>query len=605
MQINLRRSFVWNALATGGVLFAAGCSAPIEGSNEQVSQALGSTHYVAPNGSDSGSGTASDPWRTLQKAVDSMSAGDVVLVRSGTYAGARIESSGRADAPKVIKAAPGEHVVLDRPGSRQRHDSIVEVENFDSRVSYWVIEGFEITGANRSGVDIRNSDYITVKDCDVHHNGRSGRATGIFLAFANFPSIEGNVSAYNTEHGIYQSNSGDDALIVGNTLHHNTASGIHLNGDASFGDDGIVSRSRISGNVIYENGASGGSAINMDGASDSVVSNNLIFDNHASGMSLFQADAAEPSSRNKIYNNVIVQPSDARWAINVAAGTGNQVKNNVLAHANSARGVISIGASSVSGFDSDYNAVMGRFSADDQSSTLTLASWKSLGYERHSIEAAPEEVFADIGGHDFRAFVGSPLVDGGTALIEVLDDLDGLERPQGGLFDIGCYELVADDPTRQNVPECMTASSQQPWQRESFDSQSGTFTAHWVVTPTADAMDGAVGLSAGAADAWRELAAIVRFNTSGNIDVRDGGTYRADRTYQYRSGTSYTVRAEIDVAVHRYSVYVAAPGVSEQRIAQGYAFRTEQQSVTRLDNSIATAELGGLAACDFEATAEQ
>ena len=66
----------------------------------------------------------------------------------------------------------------------------------------------------------------------------------------------------------------------------------------------------------------------------------------------------------------------------------------------------------------------------------------------------------------------------------------------------------------------------------------------------------------------------MRFNTSGNIDVRNGGSYAADATMAYSSGTSYHFRLVVNVPNHTYSVYVTPAGQSEVTLAAGYAFRT-------------------------------
>jgi len=97
-------------------------------------------------------------------------------------------------------------------------------------LSYWVIDGFEVAGAPRYGIDLRDTDHMTVQNCYVHNS----TVTGIFLAFCYHPLIQFNQSAGNGEHGIYQSNSGDFPTIRGNTLHHNFSAGIHMNGDRNF-----------------------------------------------------------------------------------------------------------------------------------------------------------------------------------------------------------------------------------------------------------------------------------------------------------------------------------------------------------------------------------
>jgi len=91
-------------------------------------------------------------------------------------------------------------------------------------------------------------------------------------------------------------------------------------------------------------------------------------------------------------------------------------------------------------------------------------------------------------------------------------------------------------------------------------------------------------LSHGPADHWNELACIVRFNTSGNIDARDGSSYVADATVSYTADTTYHFRLVVDVSNHEYSVYVTPDGGSETTLATDFAFRTEQQSITSIDN---------------------
>ena len=44
-----------------------------------------SSYYVATNGNDANPGTLSQPWRTIQKAANTVSAGDTVYIREGTY----------------------------------------------------------------------------------------------------------------------------------------------------------------------------------------------------------------------------------------------------------------------------------------------------------------------------------------------------------------------------------------------------------------------------------------------------------------------------------------------------------------------------------------
>jgi len=122
------------------------------------------------------------------------------------------------------------------------------------------------------------------------------------------------------------------------------------------------------------------------------------------------------------------------------------------------------------------------------------------------------------------------------------------------------------------------------WQTFTVSSQSDLFTVEYDAVPNQSNMDGVTGICLGSADAYSDLACIIRFAPSGNIDARDGSSYTADATISYSSSTSYHFRLEINVVSHTYDVYVTPSGQSEATLATGFAFRTDQNSVSSLDS---------------------
>ena len=52
-------------------------------------------------------------------------------------------------------------------------------------------------------------------------------------------------------------------------------------------------------------------------------------------------------------------------------------------------------------------------------------------------------------------------------------------------------------------------------------------------------------------------------------------------------------------AAHTYPAWLQPPGGAEVVIAQDYQFRTEQQAVTTLDNSMVVSDGGQLQACNL------
>jgi hypothetical protein len=401
------------------------------------------TYYVAPDGNDANPGTSGQPWQALQHAAEVVEAGDTVRVRAGNYRGFYVDRSGVAGAPISFIADPGVAITADNPFTPDG----INVEG----AAHVVIDGFTADGRTRAGIRAALSEFVTIRNCRAGHNGRWGILTG----FVDDVLIEDNEMHHSiAEHGIYVSNSGDRPIIRRNVVHDNRANGIHMNGDVSLGGDGVISGALVERNVIYGNGAGGGSGINMDGVSEGVVRNNLIFDHHSSGISLYRIDGGTGSRNNLVVNNTIVVAADGRWAVNISNGsTGNRLFNNILFTYHSWRGVISIDASSRIGFVSDYNSLMDRFSIDGGNSRIGLASWQGLGYDGHSILAAPEDHFV-ASGSDFRLRLDSPAIDGGTAVGAPPFDLDGVIRPQGAAVDIGAYER----PTASTATPVPTAT---------------------------------------------------------------------------------------------------------------------------------------------------
>jgi parallel beta-helix repeat protein len=420
--------------------------------------ASAATYYVATNGNDTFNGSSANPWATLQHAVETIAPGDTILVRSGTYAGCRIRNSGSVSLPKTLARDAGATVVINTPGPQNSHTSLIEIENGSgSEVTDWIVDGFEVANSPHHGIDIRITNRITIRNCYAHHSAPSASGDGIFLAFSSHPLIENNEVAFNTEHGIYDSNSADYPTIRGNRSHDNSGGGIQLNADYSSKcpcgttvRDGIISFALIENNVIYNNGVNGGSALNMDGVDDSVFRNNLLYGNHAFGISLFSTDGSHGSSRNKVYNNTIVQAIDGRWCLNIpkskgngGSPVGNVVKNNILYTERTDKGAIDVYSTAAGVLTSDYNVVVDRFSTNGGTSvTSTLAQWRTFGYDAHSLISTATALFVNPAGSDYRLTTGSPAIDAGTNLSpDVVADIVGTTRPQRTAYDIGCYEM--------------------------------------------------------------------------------------------------------------------------------------------------------------------
>lgn len=393
------------------------------------SLSLAATYHVAPGGLDSNDGSTGAPWQTLQHAADTVMAGDTVLVDPGDYTGFDLRTGGLQAMPIVFQGRTGVRIVAQNAITPDG----VNVEG----VSWVVIEGFESSAMPRAGFRAATCSHVTFRGNRADQNG----SWGIFTGFCDDLLIEGNECSRSVaEHGIYVSNSGDRSVIRGNRIWGNYGSGIHMNGDLSMGGDGIISGALVEANVIWDNGAGGGSGIGCDGVQDSTFRNNLLYENHASGLSLYQFDAAAPSTNNTVINNTIVNASNGRWCINVKnASTGLTLRNNILYNLHPFHGSAVVMADSLAGLVSDHNAVMDRFTTDDGISVLTLVQWQAqTGQDSTSLLSTAAELF--VSGTDYHLSAASPAIDRGSAVLAPIMDLEGTFRPQGDAIDIGAYE---------------------------------------------------------------------------------------------------------------------------------------------------------------------
>src|SRR5205814_153675 len=146
-----------------------------------------------------------------------------------------------------------------------------------------------------------------------------------------------------------------------------------------------------------------------------------------------------------------------------------------------------------------------------------------------------------------------------------------------------------------------------PWWNQGFPGRSKRFHVEFDATPSAVGLDAVIGLAAGAASAFTNLAAIVRFNAGAAIDVRDGDTYLSIFTFPYTAGTTYHLRIDVDVRTHKYSAFVRfSDSTHYTALARDALFRTEQSGVTQLSDIASEVDgaSGSIAICDISVVAD-
>lgn len=165
---------------------------------------------------------------------------------------------------------------------------------------------------------------------------------------------------------------------------------------------------------------------------------------------------------------------------------------------------------------------------------------------------------------------------------------------------VACSTNTSTSVATQAVgPSCAVGSPEAQWTNRPLQVLTGRVHAELLATPTESPIDAVVGFSDGAASWFPDLAAIVRFNPSGAIDVRAGSDYQADAEVLYTAGTSYRFHIDIDIGRHVYSVAVDDPAGGAITLARNYPFRTDQAQVGQLSNLAVQvdSDSGSLTAC--------
>jgi parallel beta-helix repeat protein len=390
-------------------------------------RASAADYFVTPSGSDSNSGSSASPWRTLQKAANTVAAGDVVHVADGTYSGMHLTRSGTTAAPIVFKAE-GANVLVNARNATT--DDNINLEG----ASYVVIDGFVVEDAPRAGIRVVEATAVVIRNNVVARSDHTGILTGWTPGIQIIDNISYGAIA---QHGIYVSNSRvspDDVVVRGNECYGNGQAGIQLNGDCWEGGDGIISGAVIEDNLVHDNNWKGFSLISVQ---NSVIRNNVIWDNGitagAGGIHLVdQPNCSKPSDNNVVVNNTISEPRIAGIRISLSS-TANVLFNNIVV------------ASS-----SDYTI------ADEVGGNWIDASSNLL-------RTSSTGLFVNFTGKDFHLADASAAVDAGLASYQGASapaiDREGDARPRGNGYDVGAYEKGGTAPPPDTTPPSVAVTA--------------------------------------------------------------------------------------------------------------------------------------------------
>jgi hypothetical protein len=278
----------------------------VEGMTTPVGASTGREYVVAPWGSDSGSGSANDPFGTMKHATKVLQPGDTLTARGGTYRENVIHYSGLARGsatnPITVRAYPGERPVI------------------HGRLALYSADHWHISGINVTWWDGNSSNQHMI----VFNGG-----TGFRFSHAEVWGAK-SFAAIVTGYGSRDFRL--DHLYVHHTYTANDVNQDHLIYVSADSTGGIIEHNVLAHSPNGRGVKLGPGSLSEPGASGNIVRYNTFFANEGPSSVRLSGD----SNNNQIYGNIMVRPKSGEAAVTAwsLSGSGNVARDNIAWHAN-------------------------------------------------------------------------------------------------------------------------------------------------------------------------------------------------------------------------------------------------------------------------------
>ena len=405
---------------------------------------------------DNNAGSEAAPWRTIQHAADRAGPGDVILVNAGQYdERVTLRRSGTEAERITFRAA-------------ERHQA--RAQGFDLEADHITIEGFEITSDEEGAHGIFAGEAhhenartgARILDNYIHNIGGTAITAGehalvkgnlmrnvlrgLFVNSGTLvedneidtlvaPMVErgGEMRPRKTQYAFF---AGNDITFRGNHFHGAPMEDMHRWGVdfVTTWDAWIFGSSR---NILIENNrffnathASEPEATQHQQSSHITYRNNLFVN------TVFVGILAKQWTHITVENNTFINcGAYPVWFQTERETEGSVVRNNLIAyHKHDER--VHGGPEAESGI-----RINGNWSVEIDNNMY----WASRNREYSPSDFTAEPRFVDLDNGDFRLAPGSPGLDAGMTLEHITTDLRGVERPQGGGYDVGAYEHTPEE----------------------------------------------------------------------------------------------------------------------------------------------------------------
>jgi len=414
----------------------------------------GNVYYVATWGNDTNPGTIEEPWRTIQRAADVMTAGDTVYIMGGTYNERVVPRNSGSTGNYITYAAYQDDTpIIDGSGIPLPYDlaGLFHISN----VSYIKVSGLKIMNAGphednagiliynsshiiikgnfiyntvSSGIGIWGSDNVVIDDNEVELACNDGEQECITMAITDTFEIKNNHVHHGGAgtiggEGIDVKDGSSNGKVYGNIVHDLNRLGIYV--DAW---DKHTYNIEVFQNIVYNCTSGFAVASERGGLLENVrIYNNIAYHNEWAGMEIGGWDAGYKHPMRNITiinNNFCNNGNEEEWGVGIYHENSDAqdviIRNNICSQNTGSQIEIAEGV-------------------EDFIMSHTLIDGYSEYYGDNHIEGNP--LFLNPSEGDFHVMIHSPVIDNGSSIDAPAKDFDGNFRPRGKACDIGAFEF--------------------------------------------------------------------------------------------------------------------------------------------------------------------
>ncbi|MBN2147799.1 MAG: right-handed parallel beta-helix repeat-containing protein [Anaerolineales bacterium] len=433
----------------------------------QISNTItqGGVYYVAPTGDDDNPGTLASPWQTIQKAAETLGAGDTVYIRAGTYSEQVVaQHSGSPGNPITFAAYPGETATLDGSSVTLPDDlaglfeiasqsyirvsglRVIHAGPYNDNAGILVMDSSDIVIENvstdqtqSSGIGVWGSQRVTIQGNRIEWAGLSGWQECITVAGTDDFVVRDNVVLNCQKEGICLKDGDSNGQAYDNQVNGSKRNAIYVDAWDKYTHDIDVYQ-----NLVHHSIEGAGLAVASEQGgqlSNIRLYNNVAYQNNTYGIEIsYCCTDSHPMDTILLINNTLYDNgNEVDWGGGIIADNPQAenvtIRNNITSQNLTFQIAVAANVPAAN-VTVDHNLIDGYRGYEDEV------------YGEDYVEGDP--MFVNPGGANFHLQAGSPAVDAGWDVEAPALDFEGDFRPQDGdedgtaIHDIGADEVRGD-----------------------------------------------------------------------------------------------------------------------------------------------------------------